>query len=249
MLHDGLVGADYDGDGDVDAFLYRWGRPKLMRNEGGLRFRDVAQEAGLGLHMNSNGATWFDADRDGDPDLYVTAYFRDDVDPWKLTTTRIMHESFEFAQNGGKNRLFENRGDGTFADVRIARAWAARAGRSWSWPPTWTATAGRTCTSRTTTAPRSCTATAATARLSWRAEWAWRRAARAACPRPWATSPARARWASTWTNISKRGYLFQGNNLRVNRLAQGGSLRNVAEGPGGRLGGWAQGAQFGDPER
>ena len=108
--------------------------------------------------MNSNGAIWLDYDRDGLLDLYITAYFRDDVDLWHLTTTRIMHDSFEFATNGGKNRLFHNLGGGRFEDVtdRDGRR-AARAGRSPPPRPTSTATAGPTSTSRTTTGRRSCT--------------------------------------------------------------------------------------------
>src|SRR6185295_8422 len=47
------------------------------------------------------------------------------------------------------------------------------------------------------------------------------------------------------TNISKSGFLFQGNNLRVNRLAERGWFRNVAEDVVADCG-WAWGAQFGD---
>jgi hypothetical protein len=47
------------------------------------------------------------------------------------------------------------------------------------------------------------------------------------------------------TNISKQGYLFQGNNLRANRLASGGRMQNIAEGIVCDCG-WAWGAQFAD---
>ena len=47
----------------------------------------------------------------------MTAYFRNDVDLWHLGTTKIMHNSFEFATNGGKNLLFHNLGNGKFEDV------------------------------------------------------------------------------------------------------------------------------------
>jgi hypothetical protein len=47
------------------------------------------------------------------------------------------------------------------------------------------------------------------------------------------------------TNISERGYIFQNNNLRLNRLTETGRFRNVAEGDVADAG-WAWGAQFGD---
>src|SRR2546426_6187865 len=56
-------------------------------------------------------------DRDGLLDLYVGGYYRSDIDFWHVKTTRIMENSFEFATNGGKNRLFHNLGGGRFEDV------------------------------------------------------------------------------------------------------------------------------------
>ena len=47
------------------------------------------------------------------------------------------------------------------------------------------------------------------------------------------------------TNISRRGYLFQGNNLRRNLIAENGRMINIAEGEIADAG-WAWGAQFGD---
>ena len=74
----------------------------LFRNVDGKRFEDVTEQAGLHRWVNSNGAIWLDYDRDGLLDLYVTAYFRNDIDLWHLTTTRIMHNSFEFADQRRK---------------------------------------------------------------------------------------------------------------------------------------------------
>ena len=116
----GSIWADYDGDGLEDVFVYMWGQSRLFHNEGGLRFRDVTEGSGLERWMNSNAATWIDFDRDGHLDLYVTGYFAEEHDLWNLRTTRIMHESFEFARNGGQNYLYRGRGDGTFEDVTEA---------------------------------------------------------------------------------------------------------------------------------
>ena len=70
--------------------------------------------------MNANSATWLDYDRDGRLDLFLAGYWPDDVNLWKLETTRIMPESFEYANNGGRKYLLHNRGDGTFEDVTAA---------------------------------------------------------------------------------------------------------------------------------
>jgi len=241
----GSVWADYDGDGDVDAFLYRWGRPKLMRNEGGLRFVDVTDEAGLGRHVNSNGATWFDADGDGDLDLYVTTYFRDEVDLSKLTTTRIMHESFEFAQNGGKNRLYENRGDGTFVDV------TDRAGvGSTRWTLAVVAAdldgdGRQDLYLANDYGPEELYLNRGDGTFAEARGVGLEESSKSGMSASLGDFAGEGSLGVYVTNISKRGYLFQGNNLRVNRLSQGGSLRNVAEGPEVDCG-WAWGAQFGD---
>src|SRR5206468_2450092 len=113
----GAVWGDYDNDGLEDLLVYKWGYLQLFKNLGNLHFKDVTAAAGLRQWMNSNGAGWLDYDRDGLLDLYVTGYFRSDIDVWNLRTTRIMHNSFEFATNGGKNRLFHNLGNGRFEDV------------------------------------------------------------------------------------------------------------------------------------
>ena len=44
----GVTAGDYDGDGDVDLFVSNLERNALLRNDGGFRFTDVTEEAGLG---------------------------------------------------------------------------------------------------------------------------------------------------------------------------------------------------------
>jgi hypothetical protein len=112
----GAVWGDYDNDGWDDLFLYRYGRPELFHNEQGRRFAAVGEQAGLPKWVNANSATWLDYDRDGRLDLFVAGYWADHVDLWKLETTKIMPESFEYATNGGRKYLLHNRGDGTFED-------------------------------------------------------------------------------------------------------------------------------------
>ncbi len=113
----GAVWADYDNDGYEDLFVYRWGKPELFRNDKGTRFVNVTAQSGLPGWINSNSAIWFDFNSDGLTDLFIGGYFREDIDLWHLKTTNILTESFEYSQNGGRNYLFENKGNGSFEDV------------------------------------------------------------------------------------------------------------------------------------
>jgi len=70
----GATAGDYDGDGDLDLFVTRFGADVLLRNDGSLRFTDVTAAAGVGDPRWGSGATFFDYDRDGDLDLYVVNY-------------------------------------------------------------------------------------------------------------------------------------------------------------------------------
>jgi hypothetical protein len=113
----GAVWGDYDNDGYEDLFLYKWGRPELFHNDGARGFSRVTGRAQLPAWINANTAVWFDYDRDGWLDLFVGAFYPAELDLWNLAHTRMMPESFEYAQNGGRNYLFRNGGDGTFEEV------------------------------------------------------------------------------------------------------------------------------------
>ena len=116
----GAVWGDYDNDGYEDLFVYKYGPPELFHNERGQSFTRVTERAGLPRWSNANAATWFDYDRDGLLDLFLAGYWPDEVDLRHLKTTRIMPESFEYANNGGRKYLLHNRGDGTFEDTTEA---------------------------------------------------------------------------------------------------------------------------------
>src|SRR3989441_677222 len=227
----GAVWGDYDNDGLEDLLVYKWGYLQLFKNMGNLRFQDVTEAAGLRHWMNSNGAVWVDYDRDGLLDLYVAGYFRSDIDLWHLKTTRIMENSFEFATNGGKNRLFHNLGNGRFADVtdqmgvgstRWTLAVAAADFNGDGWPDLFLANdygpeelylndhGRRFVLSRVGLESDSKSGMSATL----------------------GDVLNRGRLDAFVTNISVRGYLFQGNNLRLNFLPE--------------LGRFQQGAQLGD---
>lgn len=90
----GIVVADVDGDGLYDIyFVTQLGRNELWKNLGNGRFRDITEQAGIGVADRvSVTASFADYDNDGDPDLFVT-------------TVRM------------GNVLFENDGAGRFTDV------------------------------------------------------------------------------------------------------------------------------------
>jgi hypothetical protein len=128
----GAVWGDYDNDGFEDLFLYKWGKPELFHNDGGKRFSRVTETAKLPSWINANAAVWFDYDRDGLLDLFTGGYFPENVNLWRLETTRIMPDSFEYASNGGRKYLFHNLGGGRFEEVSEAlgiqsRRWALAA--------------------------------------------------------------------------------------------------------------------------
>ena len=240
----GAVWGDYDNDGLEDLLIYKWGYLQLFKNLGDLRFKDVTESAGMRTWMNANGAVWFDYDRDGLLDLYVAGYFRSDIDLWHLKTTRIMENSFEFATNGGKNRLFHNLGGGRFEDVtdrmgvgstRWTLAVAAADFNGDGWPDLFLANdygpeelylnegGRRFVLSRVGLESDSKSGMSATL----------------------GDVMNRGRLDAFVTNISVRGYLFQGNNLRLNFLPEMGRFQQGAEGVVTDAG-WAWGAQLGD---
>jgi hypothetical protein len=240
----GAVWGDYDNDGLEDLLVYKWGYLQLLHNLGNLHFADVTAQSGLRRWMNSNGAVWLDFDRDGLLDLYVTGYFRSDVDFWHLRTTRIMQHSWDFATNGGKNLLFRNVGNGRFADVtdamgvgstRWTLAAAAADFNDDGWPDLYLAN---------DYGPEE---------LFLSREGKRFELARAGLEDDSKSGMAvavgdvynRGRHDVFVTNISERGFLFQGNNLRINFLRELGRFDEIAIGVVADAG-WAWGAQFGD---
>ncbi len=239
----GSTWADYDGDGDQDVFVYGWGTCRLFRNDGGLRFTEVSQGSGLERRMNSNAATWFDYDRDGVLDLFVTGYFAEHHDLWDLSTTRIMHDSFEFANNGGRNYLYRGAGDGTFVDVS---ADSELEGTRWTYAAV-AADFDRDGWRDLYLANDYGTEQLLLNRAGKRFELAQDvglegESKSGMCV---ALGELGGQLAVYVTNISRRGYLFQGNNLRLAYLDAGQGMIQVAEGPVLDCG-WAWGAQFGD---
>ena len=98
----GATFADVDNDGDLDLYVCRFAAANLLYvNQGDGTFREEAAARGLALADASSMAAFCDYDRDGWLDAYVQTNLLDG----------------ERRPNGQRDRLYRNRGDGTFAEV------------------------------------------------------------------------------------------------------------------------------------
>jgi enediyne biosynthesis protein E4 len=128
----GVTVADFDGDGDPDVYVTRYGRNTLWRNDRPHGcFTDVTDDAGVGCGSWSLGAAFADYDGDGDLDLFVANYFV--FDPAKAPFRRdpvTGAPDYDLPQEfqGLPDVLYRNEGDGHFHDV-TASAGVAGAGR------------------------------------------------------------------------------------------------------------------------
>jgi hypothetical protein len=107
---------DYNNDGYPDIFLSNYGENALLENLGDGTFRDHSAEAGIqGGQECSVGAAWLDYDNDGFLDLYVGNYLNFDPE-YKYF---YAPDGFPgpLAYDAQSDRLYRNRGDGTFEEV------------------------------------------------------------------------------------------------------------------------------------
>lgn len=239
------VWGDIDADGDQDVVIIKWGHPQLFLQDAPLRFRDATAESGLAdVWMNSHNGLLFDADRDGLLDLFIGGYFREEVDLWQVTSTRIMQDGFEFSENGGRNRLFRNLGDGRFEDVSDA---FGIGGSRWTY-----ASVSADFDEDGYTDLYIANDYGAEELLINQQGKGFApldvdldRQSKSGMSASLGDVENQGRVAVYVTNISQPGFLFQGNNLRINRLKDRGALADGPEGPV-RNCGWAWGSAFGD---
>ena len=115
----GVTVADYDNDGDEDFFFSTLFEDMLFRNDGG-KFVEVGHLAGVSGGINwSTSAVFFDADKDGWPDLYVGRYvvWTPETDLWCSLDGETKSYCTPEIYEGIPSRFYRNNGDGTFSDV------------------------------------------------------------------------------------------------------------------------------------
>ncbi len=246
----GAVWGDYDNDGYEDVFVYKWGKPELFHNDGGKHFTRVTEAAGLPPWINANTAVWFDYDRDGKLDLFVGGYYPENVDLWHLKTTRMMPDSFEYADNGGRKYLFHNLGGGHFEEVSAklgirSRRWALAAVaadlRGTGYPDLFVANDYGVSELYLNQGGR-------------HFQEAGKESGVGYAPKSGMNASVgdvfnQGRFSIYVSNISEEGVLVQGNNLWVPEPGTPPGIlryRNLANAMGVEMGGWSFGAQFGD---
>lgn len=116
----GVAVGDYDSDGFPDVYVNCYGGNRLYHNQGDGTFREVVSAAGVDDPGWGSSATFFDYNSDGLLDLYVGNYAIWNLDINKMCHTGNREERIfcsPLSVEPEKDRLFENRGDGTFIDA------------------------------------------------------------------------------------------------------------------------------------
>jgi enediyne biosynthesis protein E4 len=247
----GAVWGDYDNDGYEDVLVYKWGKPELFHNDGGKHFTRVTEQAGLPPWVNANTAIWFDYDNDGKLDLFIGGYYPEDVNLWHLKNTKMMPNSFEYANNGGRKYLFHNLGNGRFEEVSAklginTRRWSLAAVaadlRGTGYPDLFIANDYGVSELYLNEGGK-------------RFREAGKEAGVGYSPKSGMTASLgdvlnRGQFDVYVSNISEEGVLVQGNNLWMPNQATSASgpihYENMADTLGVELGGWSFGAQFAD---
>ncbi len=130
----GVAVGDFDRDGWVDFYVTGFGPNHLWRNNGDGSFTDVTERSRTGENRWSTSASFVDYDADGFLDLFVANYVDFTIANHKTCFTANSGRDYcgPLSYNPYPDRLFRNRGDGTFEDVtavsQIARTYGAGLG-------------------------------------------------------------------------------------------------------------------------
>jgi len=115
----GVAAADFNNDGWVDLYITNYGHNQMWRNNGDGTFTDVTRDSGTDVAGWSTSAAFVDYNRDGWLDLFVGNYVDFRFTDLKKCLSPSGAEDYcgPVAYKPLPNRLFRNRGNGTFEDV------------------------------------------------------------------------------------------------------------------------------------
>jgi enediyne biosynthesis protein E4 len=110
------IAADYDNDGHTDLFVITVGRCILYHNRGNGTFEDATEKAGVANAGGTGiGGAFLDVDNDGNLDLFVANYLTFDPS-YQLYFSADAYPG-PLSYKAQFNKLYRNRGNGTFEDV------------------------------------------------------------------------------------------------------------------------------------
>ncbi len=118
----GVAAGDFDNDGWVDLYLTKFDAAnQLLRNNGNGTFTDVSKASGTDQRSWSVSASFVDVNRDGWLDLYVGNYIRYSLENSTpcFGTSGALDYCMPQAYQPLQDRLYINRGDGTFMDASV----------------------------------------------------------------------------------------------------------------------------------
>jgi len=115
----GVATGDFNNDGWTDIYVTNLGPNRMLYNNGDGTFTDVTAQTGTGDDLWGASAAVFDYDRDGWLDLYVTNYVDFDLVQNKTCYATSSRRDYcgPSAFNPQTDRLYHNRGNGTFEEV------------------------------------------------------------------------------------------------------------------------------------
>lgn len=118
----GVACGDINNDGWVDLYVCNLGANQMFLNNRDGTFTDVTKKTGTDDPRWSTSAAFFDYDKDGWLDLFVANYVDFSVasNPVCYANTSARDYCGPKSFNPVPDRLFHNRGDGTFEDVSAA---------------------------------------------------------------------------------------------------------------------------------
>ena len=119
----GVAVVDYDNDGWPDILVTNFGPNVLYRNRGDGTFENVAARAGVEAPGWNTGAAFFDADADGDLDLYVASYIKCTLESVLAARPSLSWKGIDqvalgpFGMEGAPDHFFLSDGQGGFTEA------------------------------------------------------------------------------------------------------------------------------------